>query len=98
MLSSLIENINFFFQDTGHATFFGDEALRSIGAVRPYYPNHKGSWAFIGYKGEKEVKWIQQMSKAKGRGPSKVSASIPMKDKLPDKTSVEIRSKILIKD
>ena len=59
---------------------FGANSLRQVGAVDPVLPLSEESWALIGYKGDKTMDWIKQMSRAKGMGPSKIVAKIQMQE------------------
>ena len=68
----------FLLQDTASGTWFGESALRELGTVDLYFPNYRGSWAFIGYKGKSRVNWVKQSSKGRGQGPATVTADIPL--------------------
>ncbi|XP_065051141.1 uncharacterized protein LOC135680862 isoform X2 [Rhopilema esculentum] len=63
-------------QNTAHSTYYGGDALLNIGAVYPLFPMYRGSWALVGYKGDRQVDWIKQDSKTKGAGPAKLSVEI----------------------
>ncbi len=78
---------------------YGKAALRNIGVKQPFYPVAKGSWAFIGYKGDEKVDWIQQQTRKAGQGPAKVSARIsqPVGEEKETKKNVVKRSKFFKK-
>ncbi len=59
---------------------------------QPFYPVAKGSWAFIGYKGDGKVDWIQQQTRLAGQGPAKVSARVPQPGEEETKKNVVRRS------
>ena len=72
-----------------------ENTLREIGAKNPAYPSNRASWAFVGYKGVKDVPWITQVSKRRYGGPSKISIKIPKSEKEVS-TAVGGRGKTLI--
>ena len=53
--------------------------LRQFGAVAPYHAQPGGSWAMVGYKGNRKVDWVDQDMKGGQEGePAKVVAKIPL--------------------
>ena len=53
-------------------------ALTRLGATAPILKELRGSFALIGYAGVTKQPWITQMQRNRGKGPSEVSAKIPL--------------------
>ena len=67
-------------QDDGfeRLTDEGKTALELLGAINPGSIGYRGSFAFVGVKGQVRRKWVWQVLNTRGRGPSKLKASIPL--------------------
>ena len=67
-------------QDDGfnRLTDEGKTALESLGAINPGAIEFRGSFAFVGVKGKVRRNWVWQVLNTKGKGPSKLKASIPL--------------------
>jgi len=67
-------------QDEGskNLTDEGKTALESLGAINPGAMEYRGSFAFVGVKGKVRRNWVWQVLNTRGKGPSKLEASIPL--------------------
>ena len=64
---------------TSAAMYYGcKKALEVIGGKRPFQNDYRASFAMIGYKGKRNVTWVEQKKSASGRGPTNLKNRIKL--------------------
>ncbi|XP_068694508.1 uncharacterized protein [Montipora foliosa] len=68
-------------------------ALIKLGGTEPILMEFRGSFAFIGYAGNKKPSWIAQEQRPRGKGPSVIHLRIPLQQSPPEpRMNIFVRS------
>lgn len=54
------------------------EALELIGGQPPFQMEYRASFALVGYKGTRNVNWVQQKKEHFGQGPTVIDATVKL--------------------